>query len=422
MADIPPQPAPQTGRFAPGATLAPFRYPAFRAIWIANLASNLGSMVQAVGAAWLMTDLTPSHQLLALVQASSTIPIMLLGLFAGAIADNYDRRRVMLGSQLGMLVASALLALLTWQGLITPFLLLAFTLTVGAGTALNSPAWQASVRQQVGRHDLPQAIALNTISFNLARTAGPALGGLLLSLWNVSLAFALNSVSFLALIVVLLRWRPEQPARQRQPMLPAIGRGLRFCATSSPIRRVLLRGLTMGIGLAGYQALIPAVVRDQLHGTEFQFGLLLGLFGIGSVACALVIGPLRRRFGTEWLVTAAALAFAAAQTILAAATSLAAALPASFIAGAGWVAAFTTINVAMQMRSPEEILGRCLSIYQAVSFGGMALGAFFWGWLADLVDVPFALHAASAWLLATLVLLRLFAPMPGRGEGLIERG
>jgi MFS family permease len=121
-------------------------------------------------------------------------------------------------------------------------------------------------------------------------------------------------------------------------------------------------------------------------------------------------------------VTAAALAFAAAQTILAAATSLAAALPASFIAGAGWVAAFTTINVAMQMRSPEEILGRCLSIYQAVSFGGMALGAFFWGWLADLVDVPFALHAASAWLLATLVLLRLFAPMPGRGEGLIERG
>jgi MFS family permease len=422
MADIPPQPAPQTGRFAPGATLAPFRYPAFRAIWIANLASNLGSMVQAVGAAWLMTDLTPSHQLLALVQASSTIPIMLLGLFAGAIADNYDRRRVMLGSQLGMLVASALLALLTWHGLITPFLLIAFTLTVGAGTALNSPAWQASVRQQVGRHDLPQAIALNTISFNLARTAGPALGGLLLSLWNVSLAFALNSVSFLALIVVLLRWRPEQPARQRQPMLPAIGRGLRFCATSSPIKRVLVRGLTMGIGLAGYQALIPAVVRDQLHGTEFQFGLLLGLFGIGSVACALVIGPLRRRFGTEWLVTAAALAFAAAQTILAAATSLAAALPASFIAGAGWVAAFTTINVAMQMRSPEEILGRCLSIYQAVSFGGMALGAFFWGWLADLVDVPFALHAASAWLLATLVLLRLFAPMPGRGEGLIERG
>jgi MFS family permease len=404
MAEAPLPDAAPGGGAVPGGTWAPFRYPAFRAIWIANLASNLGSMVQAVAAAWLMTDLTPSHKLLALVQASSTIPIMLLGLFAGAIADNYDRRRVMLGSQVTMLVASAVLALLTWEGLITPFLLLAFTLTVGAGTALNSPAWQASVRQQVGRRDLPQAIALNTISFNLARTAGPALGGLLLSLWNVSLAFALNSVSFLALIIVLLR-----------------GRGIRFCAGSSPIRRVLLRGLTMGVGLAGYQALVPAVVRDQLHGTEFQFGLMLGLFGIGSVACALVIGPLRRRFGTEWLVTGAALAFIAAQTILAAATSLAAALPATFIAGAGWVATFTTINVAMQMRSPDEILGRCLSIYQAVSFGGMALGAFFWGWLADMSDVPFALHAASAWLLVTLVLLRLFAPMPGRGEGLVER-
>jgi MFS family permease len=421
MAKVPLPDAASASGAASGGTWAPFRYPAFRAIWIANLASNLGSMVQGVAAAWLMTDLTSSHRLLALVQASSTIPIMLLGLFAGAIADNYDRRRVMLASQVTMLAASAVLALLTWEGMITPYLLLAFTLTVGAGTALNSPAWQASVRQQVGRRDLPQAIALNTISFNLARTAGPALGGLLLSLWNVSLAFALNSVSFLALIVVLLRWRPVHEQRMRQPMLPAIWRGVRFCAGSSPIRRVLLRGLTMGVGLAGYQALLPAVVRDRLHGTEFQFGLMLGLFGIGSVVCALFIGRLRRRFGTEWLVTAAALAFIAAQTILAAATSLAAALPATFIAGAGWVATFTTINVAMQMRSPDEILGRCLSIYQAVSFGGMAVGAYFWGWLADLGDLPFALHAASAWLVVTLVLQRLFAPMPGRGEGLIER-
>jgi len=421
MPDTPAQMTTPTGAMAPGGTWAPFRYPAFRAIWIANLASNLGSMIQSVGAAWLMTELTSSHRLLALVQASATVPIMLLGLFAGAIADNYDRRRVMLASQLGMLAASSVLALLTFEGLINPLLLLAFTFMVGVGTALNAPAWQASVRQQVGLRDLPQAVTLNTISFNLARTMGPALGGLLLSVANVSLAFAFNALSYIALVVVLLRWRPEHDVRPRQAMLPAIGRGLRFCAGSSPIRRVLLRGVAMGVGLAGYQALIPAVVRDQLHGTEFQFGLMLGLFGIGSVACALVIGPLRRRFGTEWMVGAAALSFVVAQTILASAHSLAAALPATFIAGAGWVTTFTTLNVAMQMRSPDEILGRCLSIYQAVSFGGMGLGAFFWGWLADLRDVPFALHAASAWLLATLILLRLFAPMPGRGEGLVVR-
>jgi MFS family permease len=408
------------GRFAPGGSLAPFRHPAFRAIWIANLASNLGAMIQSVGAAWLMTDLTDSHRLVAMVQVSATIPIMLFGLFAGAIADNFDRRRVMLAAQIGMLIASAALALFTWEDLITPYLLLALTLTVGTGTALNAPAWQASVRQQVGMRDLPQAISLNTISFNLARSVGPALGGLLISLWDVSLAFAVNAASFVVMIVVLLRWKPGHEPKPRQPMLSAIGRGIRFCTGSSPIRRVLMRGLAMGFGLAGYQALIPSIVRDQLQGTEFQFGLMLGMFGVGSITCALFVGPLRRRLGTEWLLTATVLVFVTAQTILATVHSLEAALPATFLAGAAWVAVFTTLNVAMQMRSPDEILGRCLSIYQAVTFGAMGLGAWAWGAVADWRDLPFALHSASAWLLLTTVLLRLFAPMPARDEGRIQ--
>ncbi len=404
-------------RYQPGGALAPFRYPAFRAIWIANLASSIGSMIQSVGAAWLMTDLTTSHRLIALVQASATLPIMLFGVFAGAIADNFDRRRVMLAAQIGMLVASAGLAALTWAGMITPYLLIFFTLAVGTGTALNSPAWQASVRQQVGMRDLPQAISLNTISFNLARSVGPALGGLLISLWHVSLAFALNAFSFIAMIVVLLRWRPEWTPRERKPILPAIALGVRFCASSSPIRRVLLRGLVLGAGLAGYQALVPAVVKGPLHGSEIDFGLMLGLFGIGSIACALFISPLRRRFGTETVLALATLAFVVAQTILASADSLAQALPATFIAGGGWVAIFTTINIAMQMRSPEAILGRCLSIYQAVTFGGMAVGSWAWGALADWRDLPFALHSASAWLVVTWIVLRFLAPMPAREEG-----
>ena len=146
----------------------------------------------------------------------------------------------MLTAQIGMLVTSAVLALLSWLGQITPLLLLALTVTLGIGTALNSPAWQASVRQQVGMRDLPQAIMLNTISFNLARSVGPALGGLLISLWNVTLAFAINAVSYIAMIVVLFRWRPETPPRERRSMLPAIADGMRFCAGSSPIRRVLI--------------------------------------------------------------------------------------------------------------------------------------------------------------------------------------
>ena len=403
----------------PGGTLAPFRYPAFRAIWIANLASNLGATMQSVGAAWEMTNLTPSHQMLALTQASTTIPIMVFGVFAGAIADNFDRRRVMLLSQIGMLIASVVLTIVTWLGWMSPWLLLVLTLLLGIGTALNSPAWQASVRQQVGMQDLPQAISLNTISFNLARTVGPALGGLLISLWNVAAAFAVNTVSRPVLIAVLLRWKPEAAPKDRRPMLPAIATGVRFCAGSQPIRRILLRGLVMGFGVAGYQALLPAVVRSRLHGTEIEFGMMLGLFGIGSIAVALVIGPARRRWGTETVLTLATIAYVVSQLVLASAHSIYSALPATFIAGAGWVAGLTTVNVAMQMRSPDEILGRCLSIYQAITFGGMAIGSWFWGALADWRDLPFALHAAALFMAATLVLLRLFAPMPGRDEGRI---
>lgn len=401
---------------APGGALAPFGYPAFRAIWTANLASNLGATMQSVGAAWLMTDLTRSHQMMALVQASTTIPIMLFGLFAGSIADNFDRRRVMLASQFAMLGASGALAVLAWFGMMTPWLLLGLTFALGIGTALNSPAWQASVRQQVPVADLPQAIALNTISFNLARTVGPALGGLLISLWNVSLTFGVNALSRPPLIAVLLRWKPDIPPPTRRPILPAIAVGIRYCAGNSPIRRVLARGLAMGFGVAGYQALVPAVVRGPLHGNEIAYGLLLGLFGIGSIIAALFVSQARRRFGTEAVITVSVLSFVVAQMVLASAHSLAQAAPATFIAGAGWVTGLTSINVVMQMRSPEEIIGRCLSIYQAVTFGGMAIGSWTWGALADLTSLAFALHAAAVFLLVSLIILRFVAPMPSTGE------
>ena len=405
---LPPAPHP-----LPAGGFAPFRNSTYRAIWIANLASNMGTMVQSVAAAWLMTDLTRSHQMISMVQVSGTVPLMLLGMFAGAIADNFDRRRIMLAAQMGMVVASSLLALLSWKGLITPWLLLGFTVSVGTGMALNSPAWQASVRQQVGPDILPQAIALNAISFNLARCVGPALGGLLISLWGVSPAFAINAVSYLALIGVLLRWQPDQILPKRQPILPSIAAGLRFCASSQPIRRILMRGSALGFGVAGYQALVPSVVRGQLHGTQIEYGVLLGLFGIGSIVAALFITSARRRFGTEAVVTGAVLAFVVAQIDLAHAHSLLAAAPATFIAGAGWVTGLTTINTLMQMRSPDEIIGRCLSIYQAVTFGGMAIGAWVWGTLADLTSLSTSLHTASLFLLVSLIALRIFAPLPG---------
>ncbi|MDZ3831597.1 MAG: MFS transporter [Sphingopyxis sp.] len=405
---------------APSA-FAPFRYPAFRAIWTANLASNMGSMIQSVGAAWLMTELTQSHLLIALVQAGATIPIMLLGVFAGAIADNFDRRRVMLAAQTGMLIVSAALTLTTWMGAITPMLLLFFTLAVGCGTALNGPAWQASVRLQVGPRDLPQAIALNTIAFNLARSAGPALGGLLISLSGPATGFAFNAISYVALIIVLLRWHPEVPTPQRKPMLSAIAAGLRFCAHSDPVRRVLIRGLAFGLGAAGFQALLPSLIRDRLHGTEIDYGLCLAAFGAGSIFTALWVGSVRRRWGSDKVVTFAAIIFAAAMLPVAVTRSLLPLLAAAFVAGGAWVSTLTTLNVAMQLRSPEEILGRCLSIYQAVTFGAMALGAWLLGMSADHWGLKVAILISASWLTITALFLHFVAPMPRRDEGRVTR-
>lgn len=408
--------SPPSGLTAPGKPFAPFRFPAFRAIWTANLASNLGSMIQSTGAAWLMTDLTRSHQLVALVQASVTLPVMLLGVLAGAIADNYDRRRVMLAGQWAMLLLSAALAVMTWQGLIGPLSLLMFTLAVGCGTALNGPAWQASVRLQVGPGDLPQAISLNTIAYNLARSVGPAMGGLLISLTNAATAFALNALSYLALIVVLLGWHPEHVPRERQPMLASILTGLKFCAGSSPVRRVLLRGFAFGFGAAGYLGLQPLLVREQLHGTETQFGLVLGAFGIGSIVVAMWISPVRRRFGSEAIVSMSTLIFALTLLPVSRIASLPAMLALVLVGGGAWVATLTSLNVAMQLRSPDAILGRCLAIYQAVTFGGMALGAYAMGLASDHVGLPHAVQLAAAWLIASLA-LRWIAPMPGPQEG-----
>ena len=374
-------------------------------------------MIQSVAAAWLMTELTQSHLLIALVQAGATIPILLLGIFAGAIADNFDRRRVMLAAQTGMLIVSALLTLTTYLGAITPLTLLFFTLAVGCGTALNGPAWQASVRLQVGPRDLPQAIALNTIAYNLARSVGPALGGLLISIVGTAAAFGLNAISYLVLIVVLLRWHPETTPRRRTSMLAAIAEGIRFCAHSNPVRRVLIRGFAFGFGAAGFQALLPSLVRDRLHGTEIIYGLCLAAFGAGSIFGALLVSSARRRWGSDRVVTAASLIFAAAMLPVALTTSLPWVIVAAFVAGSAWVSTLTTLNVAMQLRSPEEILGRCLSIYQAVTFGAMALGAYTLGLIADLASLPAAILASAAGLVLTALVRRFVAPMPRRDEG-----
>ena len=410
---------PAPGPARTGGAFSPFRSPVFRAIWIANLCSNVGSSLQSVGAAWLMTELTDSNQLIALVQASVTLPVMLFGVFAGAMADNFDRRRVMLAAQVGMLVTSAALTALTYADLISPFLLLAFTLTVGAGMALNAPSWQASVRRTVEPQELQQAIALSAASVHTARTAGPALGGLIISIWDPSLAFLINTVSYLALIGVLLWWRPEARVVERRPILESIAVGLRYSARSSPIRRILVRAAAIGIGMAGFPALLPVIVSDLFKGGELDFGILLGVFGLGSIVIVPFVRRIRRRLRFEGMLAATAVIFAITLSVVAEVHSVGVAAPFAFIAGMGWVAVVISLNTAIQLRSPDEILGRCLSIYHASTFGGLAMGSWCWGAVADLGGLPLALHAASAYLIVSSVVLWRLVPLPGPGEGVI---
>ena len=399
---------------------APFRWPAFRMIWVANLVSALGSMIQSIAAAWLMTDLTDSHLLVALVQASIVIPVLFIGVFAGVLADNYDRRKVMLGANLGMAAVSAVLAALAWLEVVAPWSLLLMTLLIGCGFALNGPAWQASVRLQVPHEDLPQAISLNSIAFNMARSVGPAIGGVLLSLSGPKLAFTVNALSYALMIAVLLRWRPRVTGRRdKHAVFPAIGAALRFCANSSPIRRVLARGFAFGLGATAYQALIPLVVREQVGGNATDFGLVLGAFGVGSVLTALWIGPARRRLGPETIVSGAMAVSALSLAGLAWSASVPQAMAASLFAGGGQVAALTSLNVSMQLRSPEEILGRCLAIFQALAFGGFAVGSWVWGMVSDAAGLLPALLGGALWLLVALIVLRVLAPMPRIGEGTV---
>ena len=182
---------------------APLRVPIFRAVWLASIASNFGGLVQAVGAAWLMTLIAGSDTQVALVQASTTLPIVVFSLISGAVADSYNRRRVMLASQLFMLAVSVALTVVTYLDLINAWTLLAFTFLLGCGAAFNNPAWQASVRDFVGMDLMPSAVLLNGVGFNVTRSVAPAVGGLIVAAFGAVAAFVVNTLSYLGLLAAL---------------------------------------------------------------------------------------------------------------------------------------------------------------------------------------------------------------------------
>jgi MFS family permease len=375
----------------------PFRHRIFRWVWITSTISNFGGLIEGVGAAWMMVTLAAPASMVALVQASRTLPVMLLSLAAGAIADQYDRRRVLIGAQWFLFLVSAGLMLSTFFDVITPWLLLTFTFLIGCGNAFNRPAWQSSVGEMVPREDLAGAVALNSMGFNVARSVGPAVGGIIVAAAGAAAAFAFNVLSYLGLFAVLWRWRPDLPKQTlpRERLHHAMGAGLRYVAMSPHILVVLVRSALFGLGSIGVQALLPLVAHDSLGGGSLTYGVLLGAFGIGAVGGALTGSVARRRFSTETIVRLSSIAFAAATAAVGLSAFLPLTLLALAVAGGAWVVALSSFNVVVQMASPRWVAGRALALYQMATFGGMSLGSWLWGVVAESHGIGRALLIAA---------------------------
>ena len=388
--------------------LSPLRYPVFRGVWAASTVSNLGVLIQSVGASWLMIALAPSADMVALVLASVYLPITLLALVAGAVADSLDRRKVMLAAQAFMLVVSATLAVFAWSGLITPWLLLFFTFLMGCGSAFNGPAWQASVGDMVPRAELPGAVALNSMGFNLARSAGPAIGGAIVAAAGAAAAFAVSAVSNIALIVVLLRWRPPANPRAlpRETLGIAVAAGVRFVSGSPAIRTVLVRSAVFCIAAGSLMALMPLIAKNLIGGGPLTYGLLLGAFGVGAVGGAIGNARLRGAMSTEAIVRWTSVAFAGASAMAGLSTHLLVTMAVLLVAGACWLLALATFNVAVQMSAPRWVVARALSIYQMAAFAGLSAGSWLWGEVAASRSVTLALLAASVVMLGCAALGR----------------
>jgi MFS family permease len=354
--------------------------------------------MQNVGAGWLMTELTTSPLIVSLVQAASAIPVFLVVLPAGALADIVDRRRLLLFTQGWMVVAAAALGILTLLGAVNPWMLLVFTFLMGVGAVMNDPAWQAITPDVISPERHPSAVALNSAGFNVARAVGPAVGGFVVAAAGAGWSFLLNAASFFGVILFLYSWKqtPSDP-RPRATVRDAIVEGFRYVRGAPQVRSVLIRTGAFSIGAASLLALLPVVC--QPHGAQ-GYGFLLTCFGLGALAGAAVLPRLRLQYSVDGLVAGATvvfalMTFAAGQVHIFEWLCLV-----LFTAGAAWIGILACFNVVAQTMCPSSMRGRALSMYLLVLQGGMAVGSAIWGEVASQQGVPEAL----AWSALAMVL------------------
>jgi MFS family permease len=403
-----PTPAPVMERQATG--FEPLQAPLFRRLWIASTVSNLGGWMQDTAGTWLMTVLTPSPLLIALMQTAASLPVVVLGLLAGATADIFDRRRLLLFWQAWMLGAVALLSLLTFFNIISPAVLLLLTFLLNVGTAMNSPAWQAIMPELVPREQLPEAVSLNSAGFNLARALGPALGGLAIAAFahavtGAAWTFLLNSLSFVGVILVLYQWKRNPLFKSALPAERIFGSmraGLRYIQYAPPLKAAFARTFLFTLFVSAVWALLAVVAARDLHQGALGYGILNGSMGLGAVIGATNLPRVRRRFSADMIIAISTGVFVGTLLILAFVRYPLIIIPVLLLAGFAWTSTMSTLNLAVQVSAPSWVQARALGAYQMVFAGGMAIGSVIWGLIAEHISTPVSLATAAAGLLVTL--------------------
>jgi MFS family permease/quinol monooxygenase YgiN len=409
------------------AALEPLKRPVFRGLWFAWLAANMTMWMNDVAAAWLMTSLTTSPVMVALVQTASTLPVFLLGLPSGALADIVDRRRYFAGTQLWVAINALVLAAVSLAGLLTAPLLLALTFVNGVGLAMRWPVFSAIVPQIVPRNELPSALALNGISMNLSRVIGPVAAGVLISTVSPAAVFVLNALLAAVAFVLILRWRsePRTSALPGERFIGAMRVGLNFAWQSPRLKAVLLRVFLFFLQSTALIALLPLVARGLHGGGPATFTVMLSCVGAGAIVAALYFPRWRARWSRDQFVWAGTIIHAAMALLIVVVPELWVALPAMVIAGMAWISVANTLAVSAQTVLPDWVRARGMSLYQMALMGGAAAGSLLWGQVASLSSVKSSVIAASVFGVLVLVLTRRitveggadldFSPAPAGG-------
>ena len=383
---------------------SPLQQSLFRSLWIATIVSNVGSWMQDVGSGWLMTELSSSPSMVALVEAADSLAMMLLALPAGAIADIVDRRRLLIVVQIYLLIVASLLAAMTLLSVVTPWGLLGFIFALGVGAALLMPTWSAIVPDLVSANELQAAVALNAVAINVARAIGPALAGLLVAAVGPWLVFALNAASYIGVIAALLKWRREhkKSTLPAERFLGAMRVGMRFVLNSHRLQVVLIRGAAFFLFASATWSLFPLFVRKELGRGPEIYGLLLTCIGIGAVGGAMLLPRIRSKCSRDGLVASASALYAIAALMLAYVQILALLAVAMLAIGMAWIAILSTLQVAAQITLPPWVRARGLAAFWVIFMGGMTLGSVLWGQVATHIGIPVALIIAGLGMLAAI--------------------